>query len=159
MGSTVMMFADDNALISSGNTPEESASKVETDLNTLHEYFAKLKLNLNITKTKVMHFHKNIRKYNPKYFPTITMNGTYVESVSEFKYLGVLIESSLKFSSQMDANLKKANYKMYLFRKIRPCIDNSTAVTLFKTMLLPYVEFANVFLLGCDEIYLIMRRV
>lgn len=65
--------------------------------------------------------------------------------------MGVSIERNLKFNGQIDNNIKKANFKLFLFRKIRQSIDKGTAVTLFKTMLLPFVEFANVFLTGCDE--------
>lgn len=36
-------------------------------------------------------------------------------------------------------------------RKIRNNLDNETALLLFKSMVLPYAEFANCLLLGCIE--------
>lgn len=79
------------------------------------------------------------------------MNGKCIESVVDFKYLGVQIESSLKFTKQLDTNINNVNHKLFLFRKLRSSIDNHTALILFKSMVLPYAEFANVFVTGCDD--------
>lgn len=68
-----------------------------------------------------------------------------------FVYLGVTIEESLSFKEQINSNIRKANHKIYLMRKIRGSVDNKTALLLFKAMVLPYVEFANCLLVGCVE--------
>lgn len=56
----------------------------------------------------------------------------------------------------MDIHLKncmKRTYsKLYVLGKIRPFLDKTSAVKLFKSMVLPYLEYGNSFLLGSDII-------
>lgn len=59
--SFAIMFADDTALVQTHNSPKEAVNGVENDLCILATYFKKVKLKLDTAKTKIMHFHKNIR--------------------------------------------------------------------------------------------------
>lgn len=51
----------------------------------------------------------------------------------------------------MKRNLKSANHKLYFLSKVRKNLDNRTTLNLFKTMVLPYLEFANTVLIGCTS--------
>lgn len=68
--------------------------------------------------------------------------------MSEFKYLGVILNKELEFTRQMNENLKRANHKIYLLSKFRSFLDKKMALNLYKTMVLPFIEFANAMLLG-----------
>lgn len=68
-------------------------NQVKKDPTVISNYFASLKLKLNINKTKVMHFHRNHRNLGVN-FPTISLAGSVVENVSSFKYLGVTIDQT-----------------------------------------------------------------
>lgn len=54
------------------------------------------------------------------------------------------------FSKQIEKNIRNANHKLYVFRKIRNCLDNQTALTIFKTMVMPYIEFGSLLFTGCN---------
>lgn len=62
-----------------------------------------------------------------------------------------MTKQTLTLQSQLDKNVKKANQKIYLLRKIRNNLDNDSTLKMFKTMVLPYIEFASVLFSGCTE--------
>lgn len=149
--SNIIMFADDTALYYSGSDPSKVCKTVEKDLSIVSQYFAKLKLCLNKKKTKVMNFHKNYRKGVSNCFPSIRIGEYPIEVVPYFKYLGILIDTKLRLVGQLRNNLRNANSKLFLFRKIRPCLSQKNAIMVYKAMVLPFVEYSNALMLGCPQ--------
>lgn len=145
------MFADDTALISHGRTPGEASGKLESDLFVLSKYFASLKLKLNANKTKVLNVDRNLRGKNRNEFKSVLLNGNTVETVTEFNYLGVILQNTLEFTKQISSNIRRANHKNYLLSKFRGYLDDKMALNLYKAMVLPHIEFCNALLLGCSE--------
>lgn len=47
--------------------------------------------------------------------------------------------------------MKNVNNKLCMLSKIRRNVNNSTAVIIYKSMVLPYLEFASCFLIGCNQ--------
>ena len=84
----MLAYADDMVVLS------ESAYGMKLKIKALEEYFASLSLSVNIDKTKILVFQKGgriSRKLNFEY------NGTRLEIVSKYTYLGVVFSSSGKF--------------------------------------------------------------
>ena len=82
----VLLYADDTALLSS------SATGLQKCLDTLAEYCDDWKLLVNVEKTKVMIFSRRKVDFN------FTYRGRELETVSSFKYLGVVISSNGKYT-------------------------------------------------------------
>ena len=80
----ILLYADDIVLF--GN----SASELQNSIDILEEYCQKWKLTVNTTKTKVLIFRKGERLPNGLRF---TYNGTEIEIVSRFSYLGIVFTS------------------------------------------------------------------
>ncbi len=74
-------------------------------------------LRLNISKTKEMVF-QDFRKKRPKPEP-VSIQGTEVELVSSYKYLGVQLDNKLDWSSHMEAVHKKGQSRLYFLRRLR----------------------------------------
>lgn len=100
---TTLMFADDTALITIEDEPTMVAANLEKDLNTINDYFASLTLKLTIDMTKIM--HKGWKKRNTVREYPIRIGRNRVGEVLEFKYLGLIIDSSLKFTQQIESNI------------------------------------------------------
>ena len=66
----------------------------------IQKEFAKLKLVLNASKTKVMLFSK-ARNTDLDSFQITLANGTQLEKVSEYKYLGLWIDEKLTFQQHV----------------------------------------------------------
>lgn len=74
-----------------------------------------------------------------------------MESVEQFKYLGIILDDRLRFTPQLNSTIRSVNAKLYLLSKRRRSINIYTALTVFKSMVLPYLEYAACFLVGCNQ--------
>ena len=72
---------------------------------------------LNMPKAK--DFSNDFRKESIQLQPTIVHNET-VEYVDHFKYLGMIMDSKLKFSKPCDVIFKKIQQRLHFLRKLRP---------------------------------------
>ena len=91
------MYADDIVLLS------KSSEEMQNNLSELSKYCTKWKLDINTSKTKILQFNKS-KNDKKKVF---TFNDCKLESVEEYKYLGIIINRSGSFKSASE-NL---NYK------------------------------------------------
>lgn len=74
-------------------------------MNTLAAWFDKSFLDLNITKTMEMWLGSSKKGGNKDDGPTfrpISMKAQEVEQVTQFKYLGTIIDSQLQFQDHVD---------------------------------------------------------
>ncbi len=73
-----------------------------------------LSLNINKTKELVVDSRRQKREHTP-----IIIDGTPVDRVSSFKFLGVHITEDLTWSAHTDAVLKKAKQTLFFLRRLR----------------------------------------
>ena len=85
----LLMYADDMALFA------ESPAALQHMIDALHKYNKEWKLTLNVDKTKILIFRNggNIRE-NEKWF----YDGTQIQIVNQFNYLGMLFNYNGKFN-------------------------------------------------------------
>ena len=62
---------------------------------------------------------KGGNKHSGHTFKPISMKGQEVEQVSQFKYLGTVIDSQLQFQDHVDYTFKKGRQRLALLRKLR----------------------------------------
>lgn len=150
-GSKIVMFADDTVLLQTGQDPRVVSNVLEKDLVTLTKYFRSLNLILNVKKTKIINYDVRIRKVSNKqalFNNDIQVDGQKIETVEKFKYLGIVIDGRLQFDVQLNSTIRNVNSKLYLQSRIRRCINNNTALIIYKSMVLPYLEYASCFLVS-----------
>ena len=104
---SAILFADDSTFMSSINTVfpiqkidqlfEENMNK---ELEKVYNWLAVNKLSLNAKKTKFMIFHTKGTKLN--YTPTICINGTNIEKVKNFNFLGLTINENMSWKPHVD---------------------------------------------------------
>ena len=83
-------FADDSATAAAGKYEKQLAKNIQEAANIMVEWATSNGLKFNASKCKVMLFS---RKHKPKKWP-IFINGEEVEYVSEYKYLGVVLNDN-----------------------------------------------------------------
>ena len=72
-----------------------------------------------------------------------------VKTVNSFSYLGVILDKNLTMKPHL-ANVKKNSlYRFYNMHQLRDLMDNETALCLYKTCILPTLEYTA-------ELWLIM---
>ena len=104
------MFADDLLVLS------ESKEGLQESLNKFALYCKEWQLTVNCNKSKTMIFGKNVKNINNTKF---SYRNTYLENVSEFKFLGNVITHNGNLVSCAEALSKKALKVMYSKKAIR----------------------------------------
>ena len=101
-----IVYADDTTLHSSLDKFNGSALgnaalsiNINEELNKVHNWVKANKLSLNVRKTKFMIFHmpqKNIS------VPHLEIDGTEIEYIQNFNFLGIIIDNNLNWNSHLD---------------------------------------------------------
>ncbi|CAM5105037.1 unnamed protein product [Natator depressus] len=130
----VAKFADDTKLLKIVKTKAD-CEELQKDLTKLSDWATKWQMKCNVDKCNVMHIGKN----NPNY--TYNTMGANLATTNQEKDLGVIVESSLKTSTQCAAAVKKANGMLGIIKK---GIENKTEnilLPLYKSMVRPHLEY------------------
>ena len=111
---TIVKFADDTTVIGLISNNDESAYREE--VKHLAEWCASNNLDLNTKKTKelIVDFRKNGGTHTP-----IHINGTEVERVTSFKFLGVHISEDLSWTLNTSTLVKKAHQRLFFLRRLK----------------------------------------
>ena len=94
----VVLFADDAAFFLSAPSLAELYEKINQLFVDLSNYLKTNKLVPNLTKSKLMMFSSRTCEL----LPDISFDGTYIEWVSEYKYLGLTLTSNMSFGSHIN---------------------------------------------------------
>ena len=68
----------------------------------------------------------------------VFLRGQELDIVNEFKYLGVMYESTLTFKSHVKKVANKVKFNLRNFKQVRPFLDNKAAKLFLYTMILYY---------------------
>ena len=88
----------------------------------------KLLLNTDKTKEIVFDFRSQPSEIRP-----VVINGSQIEQVDSYKYLGVIIDNKLKWEKQAKEVSKKINKRMFFLRKLNYFHVDKTILELFYT--------------------------
>ena len=140
------LYADDTVIY----CVSESVNKAEKELQTLINKFSKWceinALTINTNKTKTMLFGSRNRIKNVCK-PELYINNEQLQVVPTYKYLGINLDQTLNFKYHLDTVINNISFKLYLFSKVRRFINEKCALTIYKTMLMPFFDY-------CDIIYM-----
>lgn len=134
------LFADDTALIYSSPSPQINCNMAESDLVLLNQFFAGNGLNLNTDKTKVMHFRTN-RNNTENLNAVIRLNGQIIETVSSFKYLGVILDSHLTWNCQIDNVSAKIKQIVAILYRAKDLIPTDVRRLLYFSMIHSHLRY------------------
>ena len=109
----MVKYADDTTL---GGLIFKDDSMYRDEVNHLVQWCHDNNLELNVQKTKeiIVDFRKNPDKVEP-----LNTNGSEVEIVDSFKFLGVHISNDLKWVTHVDSIVRKAQQRLFFLRRLR----------------------------------------
>ena len=137
----VEMYADDTIVYVSDQCPEVASKSNEESMNKLYNWCIKNKLTINFKKTKHMMIFR--KKNHDHRVPTLKIHDKKIDNVLTYHYLGIDLDSGLTYDKMLDNMFNKANRKLYLLKRIRPYITNSIANLVYKTHVLPMLDYAD----------------
>ncbi len=125
-------FADDTVIVSLRNNEETSHGPVIDHFVIWCQ---------NAFKTKDIDFRRNVTNTDKT-----SINGLEIEVVTEYKYLGSIIDDKLCFESNTSLLCKKGQQRLYCLRKLAKFNVEKTLLTLFYRS---FVELVVIFSLIC----------
>ena len=119
-------------------------SNLHLDLDNISSWLTSHLLHLNSSKSKYMFFsHKSSSNFDC--FPPLSISHTPIDLVSSYRYLGVLLSSSLSWAPHIAATCSKARKVLGLmFRHFCRNSSASTLIKLYKTLVHPILEYCSV---------------
>ena len=131
-------YADDNCVAT------HREDHLQQILNAFHHAYTKLGLSINIKKTHVLYQPPpHVRVDNP---PSIQLEGTLLENVNHFCYLGSHLSAKVDISDEIQHRLKCAGTA---FGKLRTRvfddrdIRNETKIMVYRAVIIPTLLYAS----------------
>ena len=84
--------------------------------------------------------------------PLIYVKDEPIQKVKQFKYLGITLDEKLTFRPHVHESIRKASHRLYQLCKIRRYVNTSSSVSIYKSMILPYMEYGDVFMSGANQV-------
>ena len=138
--SSSLLFADGTKLfrpITDDNS--YSFQQLQDDILTFEQWSKLWQLNFNTKKSFIMHLGSN------KSILCTTLVVTNFNHLTSIRTLiGVLVDSNLKFHSHTSVVANKANQVLSLIMKYFTNLNEHTLPLLYKSLVKPHLEYANV---------------
>jgi len=96
------------------------------------------KLSLNAKKTKFMAFHapQKIVQY-----PSLKINDVYIERVTQFNFLGLIINSNLKWDNHVEHVSKKVSSVIGIMYRLKYIYPQAALRMLYNALILPHFNY------------------
>ena len=140
--SSINMYADDTALYASDKNIIAAASRATKDLAAIQNWCKDNCLQINHKKNFAMFLARNkVELQNGRNQAHILLDGSALQTVSEVRYLGVLIDSTLSFKGHIDSITSKAYGALSTLRKVQTYLPLNTRKLLYRSLVLPHLEY------------------
>lgn len=150
----ISMFADDTMIYIAGDDLPTMFNSMNYDLSVISKWLGDNSLSLNVGKSKYMLIGNKFKlsTYNLSY-PNLSIEimGNRLDKVKEIKYLGVIIDENLNFKSHFKYIMNKMSKKVYFLRRISNCLNMSTKVLLYKSLISPHIDFCSTVLFNLNQ--------
>ena len=133
-----LLYADDTALIS------DSHQNLQIALHNLSSYCKINKLSINISKSKILIFHKGRLPNSVSNF-SFHINSSELEIVKEFKYLGIIFTNQLSFTTHLSNCIIRARSKIaFLFHALPlKFLSLSVLLKIFRVFIFPIFSYGS----------------
>ncbi len=109
------MYVDDTVIFAYGEDRHEVAANLTSALAKISDWLVEPCLTLNVSKTACMYFY--IRENGSQ--PDVFVKRDGIQTVSYFKYLGILIDSQLSFKKHVKQVCNTVKFNLRNFRFIQ----------------------------------------
>lgn len=140
---SVHLYADDTVIYYSDKDPRTIESVLNYELQKLDIWMNHNKLKINCTKTVCMligtkhmlHRHSTLN---------LRITNNDIAQVEHFKYLGVFIDSKLKWTLHIDELCKKIGKMISFLGRLSSFVNESGLKLLYNSVIIPYFDYGDV---------------
>lgn len=125
----IYLYADDATLFYPAASRTITCALVQQDLETLRDFFSRNLLLLNKSKTKIIHFFSRQQTLDAAI--PVVLDGEEIETVTEIRHLGLILNSTLDWSSQCKAVAKKVSSGVGALFQCRSFLPQDVLMTMY----------------------------
>ena len=107
-------YVDDMSIVECRNSSQPS--NIQNSIDSLVGWCDQNKIKLN--PSKCLHMNVNFMR-KPPIYPTFAIGTHNLETVTQMKVLGVIIQNDLKWDRNVDNIVKRANSKIHMLRVLK----------------------------------------
>ena len=134
---TCLSYADDTAIIFKNKCSTSLQITVNVLMLRISEWFRANLLSLNVSKTYTQHYTTRCLDFNL----SVNINNIPVEEKDNLKYLGIVIDKSLKFTKHIDNLSSIISRNIGIIARVRFFLDIKTTHLLYNSLILPYLNY------------------
>ena len=139
--SRLVLYADDILLYRRIFSSFEDYRILQSDIDALANWTTSNSMSFNVSKCKSMIISR--KKNHDSSFPPLILNGSILDVVPTFKYLGVLFSSNLSWSDHIQGVCSKAHKILgLLYRRYYQYSDNRSLLKLYIYLVRPHLDYA-----------------
>lgn len=136
---SIISYADDTALIFTGNNWEEVKDKMINGLNVTKLWLESFKLSLNLTKTKYIAF--SLTNASRPNFTNIIVENQQINEVAQIKYLGVIVDSFLKWGPHIEHLSNKIRFLIHKFYILREILNTNILAIIYRSLVESLIRY------------------
>ena len=146
--SDCFLYADDTSLIDVVDNINSSSAKLNSDLDKIGKWTRDWFVTINPSKTESMIFST---KRNKPQHPDIYFDNKVIKIVPNHQHLGVTLSSNLSWGEHVMTIYGKASKTLNLLKGLTLKMNRDTLVVLYKCLIRPKMEYADVVWDGCSD--------
>ena len=146
IGSNIRLFADDTSLYLIVDSPTETATCLNSDLEIINKWSKQWLVDFNPSKTETMIIS---RKVNSPLHPNLAMNDITVAEVNQHKHLGLTLSTDGKWQPHISFIVNKAWQRLGLLRQFKFILNRNTLENLYFRFIRPILEYGDVVWCNC----------
>ena len=135
-----LMYADDTVIYCSSKNVHHIETVLTRELGLINNWLKDKSLFLNKTKTECVLFGSRQRLSDVPTF-TVSIDGFHIKHSTKYTYLGLVLEQTLSWNEHVTHLIGKAAKKVRVLSRIRQNITTNTANTVYKSFILPVLEY------------------
>ena len=136
------MYADDILELFQTYNSVSDISLIQSNIDSVSSWISSRSLTINSSKTKYMFL--SLRSSRSASLPSLCLNGSPLERVYSYKYLGVIISSNLSWSLHIHSICCKSRKLIgLLFRHFYPHSSPSVLFRLYNSLVRPHLEYCS----------------
>jgi len=143
---TPVTYADDTTLYFTFTNPREIEQQINHELKKVLEWLQINKLSLNTSKTKMMVFRK--KRTIP--VPNLTIDNNAIEAVTEFNFLGIVLDEQLNFKAHINMLCRKLCWSNYVLNQFKHFLPIYILRTLYFTLVHTHLNY-GILTWGCNS--------
>ena len=135
--SSCLLYADDTVLIFENSDHSKLQADLDKDLPTICEWLKANKLSLNTKKTVYQLYNYSHTSFELN----IILNKEVIEAADKVKYLGIVIDSHLKWNFHIDHISTIISRNIGIMNRSKFYLNKQSLALLYNALVLPYINY------------------